>query len=377
MSLIVDEHRYYLEDRSRVDAFRRAIREVVRPGAVVADLGSGTGILGLLACEAGAARVYSIEMTGMIEVARAVAARNGFADRMRWIHAESKEAELPERVDVIVCDQIGHFGFEAGLFEYIADARRRMLKPGGTIVPARLDLMLAPISDEELAAAVQLWCRKPGGLDFSPVHGWAANTGYPKKFQPEQCLGGSVTAVSLDADRISADPMSLDVTLPIQTGGVLHGIGGWFSAGLSPGVTMTNSPFAADRIDRRNVFLPVDTAAVEPGDRVTVRMRILPAEVIVAWRGEVMRGGEVRSAFSRSTVAGMLMCTEDLARQRPDYVPHLTPRGRARLTLLELCDGARPLADIERQLFDRHRDLFESPAEAAAFVAEVVTRYTT
>ena len=117
MSLIVDEHRFYIEDRPRIDAFRRAIGEVVRPGAVVVDLGSGTGILGLLACEAGAVRVYSIEMTGMIEVARAVATRNGFADRIRWVHDESTHATLPERVDVVMCDQVGHFGFEAGVFE--------------------------------------------------------------------------------------------------------------------------------------------------------------------------------------------------------------------------------------------------------------------
>jgi predicted RNA methylase len=85
VSLIVDEHRFYIEDRPRIDAFRRAVREVVRPGASVVDLGSGTGILGLLACEAGAARVYSIEMTGMIEVAGAGGGRAGFGGSKKMI----------------------------------------------------------------------------------------------------------------------------------------------------------------------------------------------------------------------------------------------------------------------------------------------------
>ena len=57
MSLILDEHRHYLSDTVKISAFRRAVAEVVRPGAVVCDLASGTSILGLFACEAGAARV--------------------------------------------------------------------------------------------------------------------------------------------------------------------------------------------------------------------------------------------------------------------------------------------------------------------------------
>ena len=62
MSLIVDEHREYLSDLNRLDAYRRAIEERVRPGFVVVDLGAGSGIMGLLACRAGARRVYAIDI---------------------------------------------------------------------------------------------------------------------------------------------------------------------------------------------------------------------------------------------------------------------------------------------------------------------------
>ena len=92
------------------------------PGAVVVDLGSGTGILGLLACQAGAKRVYSIEETGLIELARDIGRTNGLADRIRFIKGLSTRVDLPEPADVILADQIGHFGFEAGLFDYFSDA---------------------------------------------------------------------------------------------------------------------------------------------------------------------------------------------------------------------------------------------------------------
>ena len=87
MPLMLDEHREYLADRARTALFRRAIKAVVRPGDVVLDLGSGTGVLGLLALKAGAARVYQVDESPMIEVARGVAApmvtakvRSGFTN---------------------------------------------------------------------------------------------------------------------------------------------------------------------------------------------------------------------------------------------------------------------------------------------------------
>ena len=52
MSLTLDEHRKYLSDRNRLNAYQAAIEELVRAGAVVVDLGCGTVITGMLACPA-------------------------------------------------------------------------------------------------------------------------------------------------------------------------------------------------------------------------------------------------------------------------------------------------------------------------------------
>jgi hypothetical protein len=71
----------------------------------------------------------------------------------------------------------------------------------------------------------------------------------------------------------------------------------------------------------------------------------------------------------------MLLCKEDLERTDLQFVPRLSPWGEARRSVLELCDGRRALAEIEREVQHRHAALFQSLAEAAAFVTEVVTRY--
>jgi len=374
MSVQLDEHRQLLADRMRVDALSRAIAAIVAPGDVVLDAASGTGILGLLACRAGASRVYSIEQSGIIEVARELARVNGFAARMHFVMAHSSWAAIPEDVDVIVCDQIGHFGFEAGIVEMIADLRSRFLRPGGRIMPAAVTLHVAPIEVPELRDDLKCWTTPLTGLDLSPAHNIAVNSGHPVSLSAAALLGPGAPACVIDLATVADGPMSFTATLMAVRSGILDGIGGWFVADLGAGVTMTNAPGEPDRIDRRNVVFPIDPPVdVCEGDNVTVSMRIRPSDLLVHWV-VTARDGEYRS--SHSTLLGMLLTREELRRTNPHFVPSLTPRGEARKTVLALCDGARTLDYIEREVFARHRPLFRDYNEAQVFVAEVVTRYS-
>ena len=380
MSLIVDEHRHYLQDQIRLTAFRRAIQELVAPGSVVVDLGSGTGILGLLACEAGAKRVYSIEETGLIELAREIAQANGYADRIQFIKEFSTRVELPEPADVILADQIGHFGFEAGLFDYFSDARRRFLKTGGVTIPQRLTFCVAPVEHQPLWEQIDFWNQPSMGMNVNPARALAANTGYPVKLKPEQLLGPSDESLTVDPSISGPHPLQVRCTLPINRTGTLHGLGCWFVAQLSPSVTMSNSPLIEQQIDRRNVFFPLDRpVSVQAGDFVRVTIHILPIQITVTWTVEIHKKNPAipdSLRYTHSTLKGMLICKEDLRKTRPTFVPTLTPWGSARLTVLTLCDGKRPLAEIEQELLQRHSDLFPSLSNAATFVAEVVSGYS-
>jgi protein arginine N-methyltransferase 1 len=381
VSLILDEHRQYLADQNRVAAFRNAIAEVVKPGDVVVDLGAGTGVLGLFACQAGARRVYSIDDGAIIGLARDLSRANGFGERVTFLKELSTRVELPEKADVVVADQIGHFGFEAGILPYFEDARARFLKPGAALIPSRIDMCVAPVEAADSFAQVEFWNAQPAGLDFAPARAIAANTGYPIKLRPEQLLAEPVVAISLDLASVTAEPFSLSTSLTVGRAGTLHGIGGWFTAQMSSRVTMSNGPLAAHPITRSNVFLPVDHAVdVAPGDAIAVTLHVDPRQVVLTWKVEVRddggpSGNGHRAAFAHSTFRGMLVCREDLERTRPQFVPVLSPRGEARRSVVNLCDGHRTLRDIEAEVQRRHPDLFPSLAKAAEFVAEVVTRY--
>lgn len=369
MSLVVDAHREFLSDAVRLSAYEAALRQVVRPGDVVVDLGAGTGILGLLACRAGAARVYAVEPSGLVELARAIAAENGVADRFRWIRKPAAEVTLPERADVLVGDFAGHMGFEAGVFELYAFAPR-WLKSDARVVPSSITMFASVVEDPIAHANATFWRAPVAGLSMTSALRFSLDTGYPTRFDAAQVIAPAVRSAAFDT--VSAAPLlRIDGRTTAARPATVHGVGAWFSAALAPGVEMTNAPGAAARLVRRNVFLPIaQPVPVQPGDTIELSLRVRPADMLVTWTVRI--GGAVER---RSTLGGMLIARDVLRAGDPAWHPALTPRGEGRRTVLELCDGTRTLGAIERAVFDRHRDLFASPAEAEVFVAEVVTRY--
>ncbi|MCW2795681.1 MAG: Histone-arginine N-methyltransferase [Nocardioides sp.] len=169
-------HGRLLDHRSRTDAYLKVVRAVVRPGDVVVDLGSGTGVFGVAAVRAGAARVYAIEASPMARLVRRVAVANGVEQRMTVIRGWSQQVQLPERADVIVSELIGNEPFAEGVLGTTADAVRRFLKPGGRLVPSGLRVLATPMQlPREVRRnavigpdRVRRW-QEWYGIDFSPL----------------------------------------------------------------------------------------------------------------------------------------------------------------------------------------------------------------
>ena len=284
----VEWHVILLNDRARVAAYQRAIDATVKPGDVVLDLGAGTGVMGLLACRAGAARVYAIEGGGMVEIARKIARANGFADRIVCVHGNSTQVELPERVDVAIADQTGPLGIGGGLFAVFNDARRRFLKPQGTTIPSRVDISIALAEYPEGRAPIEFWDEPRLGFDMSAMHDVARNVGYEIHFTPAQLLSAPQCVLSFDLARSIAEPSNATATLVARRPGTLHGLFGFFAAELAPGVSISNSPLGPDTIKRRAWFMPIERAVtLEGGDSARVMVHMTPVEEMVTWKVEV------------------------------------------------------------------------------------------
>src|SRR4029077_3415945 len=136
----------------------------------------GFGILGLLCLHAGAARVWGIDQTEAIEIARETAERAGFRDRYHCLREHSFRAELPELADVVICDHVGFFGFDYGIIAVISDARRRFLKPGGRVIPRTISLQVAGITSDECRQKAEAWADPDIPAEFHWLRTYGVNS---------------------------------------------------------------------------------------------------------------------------------------------------------------------------------------------------------
>lgn len=135
------EHARMLHDDRRTGDFASALAAAVRPGDVVVDIGTGSGVLALAAVRAGARRVYAVEASDIAEVAHRVFEINGVQDRVTLVRGWSRQIALPEPADLLVAEVIGNEPLEEEVLETTLDARRRLLAPDARLIPHALTLL--------------------------------------------------------------------------------------------------------------------------------------------------------------------------------------------------------------------------------------------
>ena len=274
-------HVAMLDDRRRTESFLAGVRAVVRPGDVVVDLGAGTGVLAVAAAQAGASRVYAMEATGIGAAAEALFRANGYGDRITLITGMSTDVELPERADVLVSETIGYDLLDEGIVRYVADARRRLLKPAARLVPSRLRVLALPVAVPEAPLrrttftpdALETW-RFRYGIDFGALRK-AAPSSFSFLIAPQRLagrvLGGPVLV--FDADLATADADAdvrhVDGAFDATASGRINGVLICFDAEIGPGIRLSTHP---DRVGRDNhwqhrVWMLPEPVMLESGRR--------------------------------------------------------------------------------------------------------------
>jgi hypothetical protein len=368
----LSEHRLYWADSVKIDRYRRALATLITPDSVVLDLGCGTGLLGLLAVQLGARHVYAVDSGSILALAEQIAVANGAGDRITHIRAMSTSVELPELVDIVVADQLGGLGYEPGVLSYYADARQRLLKPGGAFVPDRLRLLIAPVQSAEITTEVDFWCTRPAGFDVSAAAAYVANDVHSPKIDSNDLLAEPV--VARDQPTWINESFTLEGSFTIERDGTLQAIAGMFEAVMADGVLMSNNPRSADHMERRwNSLYPLpEPVAVRAGDTASATVNVNIDDERVTWRVTVGEGS-TRRVFSQSTFFASILTSDDVRRLAKDHVPQLGSKGAMWQSGLQLVAQGLTVGELEAQLVQQFPAILTTAHKASEFVGHLVT----
>lgn len=368
-----------IADSERIHAYAQALRLAIKPDSVVLDIGTGTGIFALLACRLGARRVFAIEPSDAICVARELAAANGCEGRIEFFQTLSTDVTLPELADVAVSDLRGILPLYQRHLPAIADARRRLLAPAGVMIPRSDTLWVAAIEAADLhPGAGSAWKDHGFELDMEAARRLIANEWRRATVRPEQIAAGPECCGTLDYASVGEADFRAEVRLRAARTVVAHGLCVWFDSTLAEGVHISNAPGKSHVYG--SAFFPwPQPVPLAAGDEIALKLsaNLVGDDYVWSWDTRIAgaRNAE-RADFKQSEFFAAPLSPANLRKHAASHVPSLNEEGRIDALILALMDEGKPLEEIARELSARFPARFTGKHDALTRVGELSVRYS-
>jgi predicted RNA methylase len=140
-----------LGQRTRLDKFRQAIKMVVKKGDYIVDLGTGSGILAIMAAKSGAEKVSAIEVNSeSLEYARKAAQLNDVEHIIEFFEGSFSEFIPEEKADVVICEMLSSMMLVEQQIPASVHAMKNILKTDGVILPQEITVFVVPVECKDV-----------------------------------------------------------------------------------------------------------------------------------------------------------------------------------------------------------------------------------
>ncbi|HWF76246.1 MAG TPA: 50S ribosomal protein L11 methyltransferase [Caulobacteraceae bacterium] len=282
-------HVRMMNEPGRNAAWDSALRRAIGPQTRALEIGTGAGMLALMAARAGARKVTTCEISPlMARLASQIVEANGYADRIDVVAKSSLDlavgVDLDEPADLLFCDIFGDDLVSFDPLPLVADARRRLCKPDARVIPAAAVLRVALAHFEQYPLLAQI--SSAAGFDFAPFAGFA-----PAKVETPVGTPG-LKLLSEPADLFRFDLASdhprqgrAEVALQAAEDALLNGVIGWLRLELDAETALDARPDPDKRAFARPAFWPLPAPVqVRRGDVIRVCGEHRES-VLTIWRG--------------------------------------------------------------------------------------------
>ncbi|MEJ2492550.1 MAG: methyltransferase domain-containing protein [Desulfuromonadales bacterium] len=274
------EHEKMLADTMRIETYKRAIDKHITADDVVLDLGTGTGILSFFAAKKRAKKVYAIDHSNFIEIAKKVAQANHL-ENIQFVQTNSRSFHSERQFDFIIHEQMGDYLFNEDMIANLLDLRTRLLKPGGQILPGKFELYIEPVDLHEEFNVPFIWENDIYGIDFGFLenHYEVLDEFKSRNYRQEWIEAASVKeflcepepALTFDLMTLNSEkeiPRSIRVEKTITKQGMFDGFCLYFKAIFDGEISLDTSP-KSTYTHWGNCMFRIESRACSENDKIS------------------------------------------------------------------------------------------------------------
>jgi len=280
-------HADMLRDDARNRVYAQAIAAAA-PGRRVLDIGTGSGLLAMMAARAGAEHVYACEADPRLaQTAREIVETNGLSDRVTVLSRHStaldRDRDLGGPVDLVVSEVFSQDLLSEGVLSTLADARARLCRPDATFLPGKATICVALAEfagTDPLVGVVE-------GFDLTLFNRHVAAQENVRQGRRDLTLR-SASADLFGFDFSGVPPMEGRARLELVSGGGwITGVVQWIRFETAPGLTYENAPKPGGELSHwvllhHQLPTPLETS---PGEIVAVH-GWYSNECLLVWCGD-------------------------------------------------------------------------------------------
>lgn len=242
-------HIAMMNDQPRNDAFEAAIKRAIEKkgtAAQILDIGSGSGLLSMMAARAGATSIVTCETVPVIaRTAVDIVADNGYEDQVKVVAKKSQDIvvgkDIEKRADILISEVLSSDLLAEHAIDTFEDAHMRLLGDDAIIIPRATTALGCLVQSDTLADYSHV--KTASGFNVSrfnalaphrvPLHG--TMTDWTR-------LSDDVELVSVDFTQPKLPGAKRKISLPVSASGRATGVVQWMRIDLIDDITFSNHP---------------------------------------------------------------------------------------------------------------------------------------
>lgn len=381
MSYTVIQYGKMLDDKWRMDSYISAIKKHINNNSIVLDLGAGTGIFSLLACQLGAKKVYAIEPNPSLNIAIKSAKDNGYSDKIIFFNKPSEQVNLREKVDLIISDLRGLLPLHGNNINTLIDAKKRFLKKNGVLIPYFDEIYISLVSSPKLYNdIIDCWDNNDFKLNLSYAKYSCLNTFYFDDFKSSKLISESKLWAKIDYSNLNKKNFQNRFNFKVSKKTIIHGFSTWFNSKLTSGINLINSPDAKGAKVYGRAFFPfLEPLHLDSGDRVSLLLKanLIAKEYKWSWKTEHYKKYKKIpiKTFSQSTIFLNPISPEKLIKGSQNYKTSMNEAAIIQYKTLYLFSKGLTILNIGKKIYKEFPKKFVNLNEAITFVGDLSIKY--